>query len=180
MPDKQTDNLENLIDALATGVIALDKANKINTKSINILDKQSFHKEFEQINNASLEDIKQYWCQLYNCKIPPKFSKTALAYKLKYRLQELIYGGLSKEAKILLQEAIDQYVLRKPQKVEVFNQYPIGTRITRIYKDNPYTITILQNGYLYNDIPYKNLTAVVRKIIGTSHWSGARFFGLDR
>jgi hypothetical protein len=177
-PDNQPDKFENLANAIAKGVVSLDKAKKLN--SSNKITHHNFHHEFEEIDNASLEELKKKWCKLYNCKAAPGFSKTVLVYKLKYRLQELIYGGLSSEAKQLLKDAINEHILHKSKKPEYLRSYPVGTIITRNYQGRKYAVTVLQNGYSYNGVTYKNLTAIVKKITGTRYWSGARFFGLEK
>ncbi len=178
IPDNQTDKFQNLTNAIAEGVVSLNNANKLNYNSEP--NNHNFQHEFTEIDNFTIVELKQKWCELYNCKTAPGFSKTVFIYKLKYRLQELIYGGLSLEAKQLLKAAINEHILNKPQKPEYFRSYPTGTIITRHYQCKKYAVTILQNGYSYNGVTYKNLTAVVKKITGTRYWSGARFFGLEK
>ena len=52
-----------------------------------------------------------------------------------------------------------------------------GTRLVREWQGDVYTVTVIQNGFEYQEKPYRSLSAIAREITGTQ-WSGPTFFGL--
>jgi Fe-S oxidoreductase len=55
---------------------------------------------------------------------------------------------------------------------------PVGTAITRRYRDATISVTVLADGFEWNGTRYKSLSAVAKAITG-SHINGYRFFGLE-
>ena len=54
-----------------------------------------------------------------------------------------------------------------------------GTRLLRTWRGRTMTVTVLEDGFLFEDRRYASLTDVAKAITG-SHWSGPRFFGLTK
>ena len=54
-----------------------------------------------------------------------------------------------------------------------------GTRLVRVWQDKTHQVTILVDGFLYNDKHWKSLSSIAREITGTP-WSGPVFFGLKK
>ena len=52
-----------------------------------------------------------------------------------------------------------------------------GTLLKRTFNDKEHTVRVLEDGFKYNDKPYRSLSAIAREITGTS-WNGFGFFGL--
>ena len=52
-----------------------------------------------------------------------------------------------------------------------------GTRLMRNWNGRSVSVTVSDDGFLFEDRCYKSLTAIAREVTGTS-WSGPRFFGL--
>ena len=54
-----------------------------------------------------------------------------------------------------------------------------GTRLLRTWRGRTMTVTVLDDGFLFEDRRYASLTDVAKAITG-AHWSGPRFFGLTK
>ncbi len=54
-----------------------------------------------------------------------------------------------------------------------------GTRLLRTWRGRTMSVTVLDDGFLFEDRRYASLTDVAKAITG-SHWSGPRFFGLTK
>jgi hypothetical protein len=54
-----------------------------------------------------------------------------------------------------------------------------GTILTRDYKGQKIYVEVLSNGYRYNKLRYKSLSAVAREVTGI-HWNGRLFFGVRK
>ncbi len=58
-----------------------------------------------------------------------------------------------------------------------FRLPPPGTILTREYQGKKVCVTVLENGFEYEDKVYRSLTAIANVVTG-SHWNGFGFFGL--
>jgi hypothetical protein len=54
-----------------------------------------------------------------------------------------------------------------------------GTRLVREWHGVTHTVLILEDGVEWKGMRYRSLSVVAREITG-AHWSGPRFFGLQR
>lgn len=54
---------------------------------------------------------------------------------------------------------------------------PPGTLLTRRFKGHDYKVTVLAEGFEFDGVAYRSLSAVAHAITG-SHWNGMYFFGL--
>ena len=54
---------------------------------------------------------------------------------------------------------------------------PPGTVLTRLFKGYEYQVTVLPEGFEFDGVVYRSLSAVAHAITG-SHWNGMYFFGL--
>ena len=54
---------------------------------------------------------------------------------------------------------------------------PHGTVLTREYKGERHTVTVLDGGFEYDGKAYRSLSAIAHAITG-AHWNGYHFFGL--
>jgi hypothetical protein len=51
--------------------------------------------------------------------------------------------------------------------------------LTREYKEEMISVTVLDEGFEFDGEVYKSLTAVAKSVTG-SHWNGYHFFGLKK
>lgn len=110
-----------------------------------------------------------------------------------WRLQELVHGGLSEQARERAMAIADDADVRsippkpvapaadmprqtRPTAIKPDGRLPIAhTVLTRVFKGRMYTVTVLPHGFEYDGDIYKSLTAVAHAITG-SHWNGYHFF----
>lgn len=140
-------------------------------------------RQLASLRIMSLEDLRKKWFDLYGTEAP-EYQKEFLLRKLAYRIQELYYGGLSQYSLSILKKGCDQNpfsvaarVMGEKKRGRISEL--AGTRFVRIYNDRKHEVTAHENGYEYEGIIYRSLTAVAEKITGT-HWSGKAFFGVNK
>ena len=135
-------------------------------------------RQIHDLNGKSMAELRKRWADLLGTD-PGRFGRQYLIRRLAYRIQELAYGGLSRDArrelKAIADGATPKAVVegRKRQKV---NLAP-GTRLLRDWRGDRYEVVVQQTGFLYNGKSYKSLTAVARAITASNR-SGHLFFGL--
>ena len=138
-------------------------------------------KQIAQLPNLSFDELKERWRALYGTE-PPAYNKPFLIKRLAYRYQELAYGGLSDAAKERLEQIAKENGLDKMASLD--RSAPkkkgmpvIGTRLVREWNGRRYEATVVKNGYEFEGIVFRSLTAITKEITGT-HWNGPAFFGL--
>jgi len=123
-------------------------------------------------------DLKKQWRELFDAE-PPPYNRRFLESRLAYRIQELAYGGL-KPATIARLEALGEELDGGNIAVRRIrgNDRPIaGTRLIREWQGVEHTVTVTNEGYEWQERPYRSLSAIARDITGT-RWNGLVFFGL--
>lgn len=126
-----------------------------------------------ELQEMTPEQLRVKWEALYNDKPPITISRQQMIGRLAYRLQELVFGGLSAE----LRHTIETVTTEQSKKT---GSQPIpGTRFVRKWQGATYEVTALDTGFSYNGKTYRSLTAIATEITGTK-WNGRDFFGLKQ
>ena len=142
-------------------------------------------KQVADLKNLSQDELKNLWRTLYGTQ-PPAYNRAHLVKRLAYRIQELVYGGLSDNAKAKMVTIFESSGLdenagesRKARKRSTGrHDGPVaGTRIVREWNGRDYEVICVHGGYQYNGQIFRSLTAITKAITGT-HWNGRAFFGL--
>lgn len=134
--------------------------------------------EMSELQRHDTNSIRERWRQRFG-SIPPKHrSKDLLLHAFAYALQVKRHGDLSKAIKRRLGELAIDY------QDENFHpapraSLPPGTALTREWNNRRHVVLVEAKGFRYQDSTYSSLTAVARAITGT-HWSGRKFFKLDK
>lgn len=133
------------------------------------------------LKTAPVPALKARWRDLFETE-PPPYNRRFLESRLAYRIQELAYGGLSRETIERLKALGKHYDAKEPgsatKRRPVTDNRPIaGTRLIREWEGIEHCVTVRQNDFEYLGKPYKSLSAIARSITGT-RWNGWVFFGL--
>jgi hypothetical protein len=110
---------------------------------------------------------------------PPAYNRRFLESRLAYRIQELAYGGLSRDTLDRLKAMAGQYATRDAaeRKARPVLQPVAGTKLIREWEGVEHCVTVRADDFEYLGRPYKSLSSVAREITGTK-WNGWVFFGL--
>ena len=126
----------------------------------------------------SVLQLKAEWQSLIGTPAPNN-SREFMELRLAYRIQELAYGGPSRETIRLLNALADE-IDGKPQRKSRFvdPRKPVaGTKLVREWNGVEHAVTVLRDGFEWQGRKYKSLSAIARAIAGT-RWNGWRFFGM--
>lgn len=132
------------------------------------------------IQAMDIGDLKKEWRRLFETE-PPAFNRKTLEARLAYRIQELAFGGLSKDTRRRLKDLGERVDGGDPliRHARVDNRPATGTQLIREWKGEEQVVTVTPAGYEWCGRPYKSLSAVARAITGT-RWNGWVFFGLKQ
>ena len=133
--------------------------------------------EILRLESLALESLREEWRRLHQTPPPKRLSRDILLRGITYKMQENVFGGLSKAVLRKLQSAAPTDVLpatkRRPRP-----SFKPGTRLVREWHGVTHTVVILADGVEWRGQRYRSLSVVAREITG-AHWSGPRFFGLN-
>ena len=137
-------------------------------------------KQLDELNRMSMDQLRKRWADLLGTD-PGRLGRRYLIRRLAYRIQELAFGGLSRDARRELNsiangsppKAVAEARKRRKTKLQP------GTRLLRDWHGERYEVVVEADGFRYDGKTYRSLSAVARAITG-SHISGNHFFGLTR
>jgi hypothetical protein len=134
--------------------------------------------ELTALRGASANELRQRWRELFDSE-PPAYNRRFLESRLAYRIQELAFGGLSRETLERLKAMGGQYADQKPadRKARPTLRPVAGTKLIREWQGIEHCVTVRTDDFEYLGRPYKSLSSVAHEITGTK-WNGWVFFGL--
>lgn len=136
--------------------------------------------ELGAVSDLRRAELIEQWAAAYGRPPPKGLSRRMLEYAAAYHVQTQAFGGLSPALRRKLRRLAASYHRDKsvstPRTV-VSKTLPPGTRLVREWHGRPYTVEILESGFLCDGHRYRSLSEVARAITG-ARWSGPRFFGL--
>ena len=130
------------------------------------------------MHRLSVNELRAKWEALFGTPAPNN-ARAFLELRIGYRIQELTYGGLTRETRLvldLLADEVEGKLCRKHMAVDPRNPVT-GTRLVREWDGVEHTVTVLRDGYEWQGRKFRSLSAVAKAITGTN-WNGFRFFGL--
>jgi hypothetical protein len=126
--------------------------------------------EIDRIAALNIDRLRALWRDTMGRPAPDALSRDLIARALAHRLQERSLGGLDPHLRRLLA------TLAKPG-AEPARHLKIGSVIVREFEGKIHEVMVAPGGFYWAGQTYSSLSAIARKITGTS-WNGPRFFGL--
>jgi hypothetical protein len=154
----------------------------------NEVEMASIWSEIDHLRHKTVAQLKIRYLEVFR-EASRSNHKQFLIRRIAWRLQALAEGDLSERARErALRLAQDADVrLRAPQSSGQAvgspgrhrdSRLPLpGTVLTRTFRDQTISVQVLENGFQYDGVVYRSLSAVARQISGTQ-WNGFSFFRL--
>jgi len=140
-------------------------------------DDKGVVRQINDLQRMSMGELRKKWSDLFGSE-PGRLGRNYLIRRLAYRIQEIIHGGLSRDAKQRLVELHQNPDGQKKKAKREVTNLQVGTRLIRDWRGERYEVIVDRDGFTYNGKAYRSLSAVARAITGT-HRGGRRFFGLE-
>jgi hypothetical protein len=119
------------------------------------------------------------WAKLIGKPPNPALRREILIPIIAYRLQEMAFGGLKQSLEKRLRALAQDGPEGRKRFEGLTLPHKAGTRYVREWQGKLYEVSVLPQGYEYNNRTYRSLSEIARSITGT-RWSGPAFFGLKR
>src|SRR5271156_3583195 len=94
-----------------------------------------------------------------------------------YRMQEVALGGLRPQRQRQVRQFAQHLKDGQEGRIRRRPELKPGTRLVREWQGRTYEVLVLDDGFSWQGMTYRSLSALARKITGTA-WSGPLFFGL--
>jgi hypothetical protein len=107
---------------------------------------------------------------------PPTLPPDLLRRMFAHRMQEKRHGGLPVAVVRELARVASGASGEGASRPEPTAIRP-GTRLVREWQGKTISVLAVDDGFLWDERPYRSLTAIAREVTG-ARWSGPRFFGL--
>lgn len=124
-------------------------------------------------------ELRPEWRRLFRAHPPQKISRDLLELGVAWKLQERALGGLSPATKRRLADLTATLESKGDlTKARALKLKP-GVRLLREWGGHTHEVLVTERGFMWQGKSWRSLSAVAGAITGT-HWSGPRFFGLDK
>ncbi|WP_299353510.1 DUF2924 domain-containing protein [uncultured Shimia sp.] len=129
----------------------------------------------EEISHLDRDGLSAAWRDLHGSAPPPRSSQVFMRRVLSFEAQAQQQGGLPKA---LLKE-LGKAASKPVGKTTTASRLKPGGRLLREWNGVTQVVDVTEDGFLWNGETYRSLSIIARTITG-SHWSGPRFFGLNK
>ena len=143
------------------------------------VSREDVAEQLAALANMERNDLIVEWRKLFRSSPPDRIRRDLLELGIAWKIQEKAFGGLKKaiasELRRLAEDLTETGDIRKLER-------PLlkpGTRLLREWGGVTHEVTVLDDGFLWQDKTWTSLSAIAEKITG-AHWSGPRFFGLKK
>jgi hypothetical protein len=136
------------------------------------VDTAAIEAEVDHVRSLGIDALRTRWRLVFGMTPPAGLTKDILARMIAYRIQEEAFGGLDRETIKLLDR-----LARGEKPNELNRRLKAGTVLVREYQGERHTVTVVPDGFVWQDTTYSSLSIIARAITGTA-WNGPRFFGL--
>ncbi len=136
------------------------------------VDPAAIEAEVDRVRSLGIDALRTRWRMTFGAVPPPGLTKDVMSRMIAYRIQEEAFGGLDRETVKLLDR-----LARGEKPNELNRRLKPGTVLVREYRGERHTVTVVPDGFLWQDKTWSSLSTIAKAITGTA-WNGPRFFGL--
>jgi len=148
----------------------------------------SITKEISELRAMTAHELADRYEELFG-KAPRVKHKEWLWKRIAWKLQEQRFGGLPGAARRHLNTLMNEIELPikgksgadtgKPRASCAPDMPAIGTTLIRKWHGHEYRVKVTADGFEYDGVVYRSLSAVAYAITGT-RWNGKLYFGLKK
>jgi len=133
--------------------------------------------ELDRLATMPIARLRVRYREVFRTEPPKAFGPDLLRRSIAHRIQEKAYGGLSRPAQRLLDQAMKAFAAKPAGKIVLPRRIKPGSVLVREWKGRSHRVMVLADGFAYEGNVYSNLSEIAVLITGTK-WNGPRFFGL--
>lgn len=137
-------------------------------------------KRILKLQTMTIQELDKVWCTMFTHK-PEIASRKYMVAKLACKIQEQVYGALDSETENKIKTCAKKATGKTTSADKTTRKFcpMIGTMITKKYHDKIHEVMVVNEGFSYEGMVYKSLSAIATKITGTK-WNGLKFFNVSK
>jgi hypothetical protein len=140
-------------------------------------DDPDIEEDLTALAGLPITQLRERWRTTFRKEPPQAFGPDLLRRTIAHRLQEKAFGGLPSSVRGELDRLIKAISKTPSGRIELPRRIKAGAILIREWKGKTYRVTIVDEGFLYEEETYASLSEIAREITG-ARWNGPRFFGL--
>ena len=122
--------------------------------------------------------LARAWRRLHHISPPLGLSRDLIIRGLADKLQQRAHGGPSRALQRRLQILAGEFE-KGARSFDPGGVLKTGATLVRQWRGHTHTVLVRENGFEYDGQRYRSLTVIAERFTG-AHWSGPRFFGLNK
>jgi DUF2924 family protein len=134
--------------------------------------------QIAELVERSTDQLRLAWRGAHGAEPPRGLSRDLLIRSLANQLQERTHGAMSQTLRRRM-----EFLVRNSEKDGApFDPVPTlktGATLVRQWRGHAHTVLVRHDGFEYDGKRYRSLSVIAERITG-AHWSGPRFFGLNK
>jgi hypothetical protein len=135
-------------------------------------------REIAGLAGLSTEELRRAWRTLHHTGPPLGLSRDLIIRGLADKLQQRAHGGPSRALQRRLQVLAGEFE-KGARSFDPGGALKTGATLVRQWRGHTHTVLVREDGFEYDGHRYRSLTVIAERITGT-HWSGPRFFGVNK
>jgi hypothetical protein len=133
--------------------------------------------ELERLPKVPIAELRSHYRDLFRTEPPKAFGPDLLRRSIAHRIQERVYGGLSREHQRLLDQLVRAARAKPNGRLELPRRIKPGSELVRTWNRRTYRVMVMEKGFAWEGKTFSSLSEIAFEITGTK-WNGPRFFGL--
>jgi len=134
--------------------------------------------EIAGLVDQSTEELRRAWRALHHTGPPLGLSRDLIIRGLADKLQQRAHGGPSRALLRRVRVLAGEFE-KGARSFDPGGVLKTGATLVRQWRGHTHTVLVRENGFEYDGQRYRSLTVIAERITG-AHWSGPRFFGLNK
>jgi Protein of unknown function (DUF2924) len=128
--------------------------------------------------DRSTQDLRHAWRTFYHSGPPLGLSRDLIIRGLADKLQQRAHGGPSRALQRHLRILAREFE-KGAGSFDAGGVLKTGASLVRPWRGHTHTVLLGEDGFEYDGQHYRSLTVIAERITG-AHWSGPRFFGVNK
>jgi hypothetical protein len=134
--------------------------------------------EIAELVGQSTQELRRGWRRLHHISPPLGLSRDLIIRGLADKLQQRAHGGPTPALQRRLQVLAREFE-KGARSFDPGGALKTGATLVRQWRGHTHTVLVREDGFEYEGHRYRSLTVIAERITGT-HWSGPRFFGVNK
>jgi hypothetical protein len=135
-------------------------------------------REIAGLVDLSTQELQRAWQRLYHTGPPPGLSRDLIIRGLADKLQQRAHGGPSRALQRRLRILAGEFE-KGAGSFDAGGVLKTGASLVRRWRGHTHIVLVGEDGFEYGGQRYRSLTVIAERITG-AHWSGPRFFGVNK